>query len=256
MPQPQFLADSFYAELMNRVSTVEEMEGGLQTWASSVNSRLDPLAAADLITRCGTMEANIAALQSGKYDKPLGNVSQYLRGDGSIATFPAIPAQYTDEMAQDAVGGILSAEFVYDDAGNAIRLRDYQMLTPTFSGSTTATLLSASRKAQVSYAYDASVNITLLAGQFITATLSYADNAAMSSNVVVVDSASTGNSGVLGLNQTNTLRLGGIIPAGKYRRVTFTSTGSPHASGIPFSAEFFSCVPPDKQKNRCQGGNG
>ena len=93
---------------------------------------------------------------------------------------------------------------------------------PTFSSITTATVLSSSRKAQVTYDIDASVNISLLAGQSITAVLTYADNSAMSTNPVIVSSQTTSNSGVLGLTQGNTLKIGGIIPPNKYRKVTFT----------------------------------
>lgn len=98
--------------------------------------------------------------------------------------------------------------------------------TPTFSSATTATQLSTTRDAQVQYAADATVSISLLAGQSVTETLQYADNSGMSTNVVTVDSAVTSNSGVLGLTQVNTLKVSGEIPAGKYRKVTFTTTGS------------------------------
>ena len=51
----------------------------------------------------------------------------------------------------------------------------------------------------------------------------------MSTNVVTVDSDVTLNSGVLGLNQTNGLKVSGRIPANKYRQVTFTTTGGASA---------------------------
>lgn len=97
--------------------------------------------------------------------------------------------------------------------------------TPTFSGSTTAAQLSTTRDAMVSYTYNGTVTISLLAGQSITATLRYADNSGMSTNVVTVDIAMTSNSGVLGLTQVNSLKLSGVIPAGKYRQVTFSVAG-------------------------------
>ncbi len=52
-----------------------------------------------------------------------------------------------------------------------------------------------------------------------------ADNAGLSTNLVVLDSAVTQNSGVLNLTQTNSLKVGGIIQAGKFRRVRFVVTG-------------------------------
>lgn len=96
----------------------------------------------------------------------------------------------------------------------------------TFSNATTATKLSASRDAQVQYAFDASVAISLLAGQSVTAVLKYADDSGMTTNVVTVDSQTTSNSGVLGLTQTNTLKVSGIVPKNKFRQVTFSVTGT------------------------------
>lgn len=201
--------NSFYDEIM-------AVEGGFAAWSTLVNSRME----AD--------EADIDALElalSGKFNNPSGTTAQYVAGDGSLITFPSIPSTYTNEMAQDAVGGILSAEFVYDDGGNSIKLRDYAISTPTFSSATTATKLSSTRKAFVSYSFDSTVSITLLAGQTVTATLRYADNVGMSTNVVVVKTARTSNGGVLGLSQTNNLDLFGYIPADKHRQVTFTVSG-------------------------------
>lgn len=98
--------------------------------------------------------------------------------------------------------------------------------TPTFSNVTTANQLSAVKDALVNYSFSATVTISVLTGQSVTANLKYADNSGMSTNVVTLDSCTTSNSGVLGLTQTNSLKLSGIIPAGKYRQVTFAVTGS------------------------------
>lgn len=100
------------------------------------------------------------------------------------------------------------------------------LTVPTFANVTTANQVSTTRDAFVQYNFDASVNITLLAGQSVTITLTYADNSAMTTNPVVVDPQTLSNGGVLGLTQSNTIKVGGIIPAGKYRRVTFSTTGT------------------------------
>lgn len=98
--------------------------------------------------------------------------------------------------------------------------------TPTFSGITTAAQLSTTRDGEVCYDIDATVTISLLAGQSVTAILTYADNSAMSTNPVVVSSQVVSNSGVLGLTQINTLKVSGYIPANKFRKVTFAVTNS------------------------------
>lgn len=114
----------------------------------------------------------------------------------------------------------------------------YKFITPTFSSVTTATQLSATRNASVSYSFSGTITISVLGGQSITANLKYADNVGMSTNVVTLDTSITSNSGVLGLSQTNSLKLNGIIPAGKYRQVTFSVTGSATApSSIASSQE-------------------
>jgi hypothetical protein len=136
------------------------------------------------------------------------------------------------EAAQDNALGVVTAgaglSYTYNDAGNSavIGLASKTYQSPTFSSATSATRLSTTVDADVFYSFDATVTISLLAGQSVTAVLKYADDSGMSSNVVTVDSAKTANSGVLNLTQTNTLRVGGKIPAGKYRQVTFTTAGS------------------------------
>lgn len=98
--------------------------------------------------------------------------------------------------------------------------------TPTFSSATAATKLSATRDTQVSYDIDAVLTISILAGQSVTATLQYADDSGMSTNVVTVSSQVASISGLLGLSNTQTLKVAGRIPANKFRKVTFAVTGS------------------------------
>jgi hypothetical protein len=96
--------------------------------------------------------------------------------------------------------------------------------TPTFNSATTATQLSTTRDANVQYVFDAAMT-TLLTTQGITATLRYADNSGMSTNVVTVSSNTINTGGILSLTINNSLQLSGIIPAGKYRQVTFSTSG-------------------------------
>lgn len=109
--------------------------------------------------------------------------------------------------------------------------------TPTFSSSTTATQLSTTRDALVSYCYNATVTISVLAGQSVTASLKYADNSGMTTNPVLVDTSITSNSGVLGLTQVNALKLSGIVPAGKFRQVTFSVSGATAPSALASGQE-------------------
>lgn len=106
---------------------------------------------------------------------------------------------------------------------------------PTFSSSTTAAQLSTTRDGAVTYAYDVTIAITLLGGQSVTAILKYADNSAMTTNPVVVDSNGVQSTGIAGLSQIQTLKISGMVPAGKYRQVTFTTaaTGTATAPAAP-----------------------
>ncbi len=95
---------------------------------------------------------------------------------------------------------------------------------PTFANITTATQLSVNRDAVVTYAFPVSIT-TVLGTQTITATFQYADDAAMTINVVNLPGDIFSIGGVLSLAVGNMLKLSGTIPAGKYRKVTFTQSG-------------------------------
>lgn len=140
---------------------------------------------------------------------------------------PTIPAAQVNSD-WNAVSGV--AQILNKPTIPTILPRSFS--TPTFAGSTTATQPSVTRDALVSYGYDATNSITLIAGQTVTATLTYADNAGMTTNPVVVDACMAGNSGLLGLSQINTLQVRGVIPSGKYRRVTFATTGGAAAPSV------------------------
>lgn len=171
-----------------------------------------------------------------------GTTAQYLRGDLSLATFPTALSSFTNDSAFVNATGARSAisltttgtsgNATYNSSTGVFNVPNYAVAasrtfsTPTFSGITTAAQLSTTRDAEVFYDIDATVVISLLAGQSVTATLTYADNSGMSTNPVVVSSQGIANSGVLGLTQINTLKLAGLIPANKFRKVTFATTNS------------------------------
>lgn len=167
------------------------------------------------------------------------NVPQYANSGGAVTSVAAsssditvggspITSSGTLTFALPSVGTPGTYSGVTTDAKGRVSAGTTRSFSaPTFSGITTAAQISTTRDAEVMYDIDATVNISLLAGQSVTATLKYADNSGMSTNPVTVSSQTAQNSGVLGLTQTNTLKLSGQIPAGKYRQVTFAGTGSP-----------------------------
>lgn len=92
--------------------------------------------------------------------------------------------------------------------------------------------ISTTRDAIVNYTVDIAATLSLTTGQAGTVALKYADDSGMTTNVVTVQSSVNGNAGTLaiglGLTQTATAALSGIIPAGKYvKLVTTNTTGTP-----------------------------
>lgn len=155
------------------------------------------------------------------------NLQTTLDAKASSATLPLILTSgvLSINAATGSTSGVISAaDKTKLDAMPSYAARSFS--TPTFTTSTTATQLSSSRDVYVSLGYDATVTISLLSGQSVTANLKYADNVGMSTNSITVDSCKIANSGVLNLTQTGTLQLKGIIPAGKYRQVTFAVSGT------------------------------
>lgn len=94
----EFLPGSFYRETWDR-------EIAFENWVNEVDPIIDQYVAADLISRCGTMETDIYNLQNSKQDKFSGNTLQYVRGDGSLASFPSIPAAQVNSD-WEAVSGV------------------------------------------------------------------------------------------------------------------------------------------------------
>lgn len=96
--------------------------------------------------------------------------------------------------------------------------------SPNFASITTATQLSTTKTAYVNYVFPTSMT-SLLTSQSLTATLQYADDSGMTTNVVTVNVDVNGCSGILSLTLSGRLQVGGKIPAGKYRKVTLSQTG-------------------------------
>lgn len=107
--------------------------------------------------------------------------------------------------------------------------------TPTGTAVTralnTAFQASATRPVLASYAVDVSVTSLLLAGTQGTVTLQYADNSAMTTNLVTLDGGTNSTGGVLNVTNNGTVKLIGLIPAGKFARIATANTqGTPSFS--------------------------
>lgn len=146
-----------------------------------------------------TVGGNIATAIAAKFNQPSGTVSQYIRGDGSLATMPTATARTFNNPTRS--------------------------LNTSFQP-------SATQDAMVSYSVDIACSLSLAGGQAGTVYLRYADDSAFTTNVTEVCRFAASNTGTLtiglALNQVATGAVSGVIPAGKYvRLVTANDTGTP-----------------------------
>lgn len=110
-------------------------------------------------------------------------------------------------------------------------IEDKVFATPTRTLNS-AFQISTVRDTAVTYTVDVATTLSLTTGQTGTVTLKYADDSGFTTNVKTVQSAVNGNGGTLaiglGLTQTSTAALGGIIPTGKYAKlITANTVGTP-----------------------------
>jgi hypothetical protein len=88
--------------------------------------------------------------------------------------------------------------------------------------------ISATRDAQVSYSIGVEVaGLLSVTPVKTTGYLEYADDAAMTTNLVLVDTGRSGAGGLINLSNSGTVKLVGGIPAGKYARLRVVNVGSP-----------------------------
>lgn len=110
--------------------------------------------------------------------------------------------------------------------GSLTNIGDILALSAATPALNTAAQLSTLRNANVFYCIDIQLSSLLLGNAGGTAILEYADDSGITVNVVQVCQGTNSISGVLSLVNTGTVMLSGTIPAGKYRRIRTTSTGT------------------------------
>lgn len=143
----------------------------------------------------GITDAASSTALALKFDKPTGTIGQYVRGDGSLATLPTAAAR------------------TFTTPSRALN---------------TAFQISTTQDASVGYSVDISVTSVLLAGASGRVFLEYADNAAMTTNLVRVSSSPSATGGVLNVTNLGSGWVGGMIPAGRYVRIrTAIVSGTP-----------------------------
>lgn len=210
------------------VSALSSTLSALQTTVSGLaTSKANQSSVTAIQATISGLTTDIANLSSNKQDKFTGTTSQYVRGDGSLATFPSTAA-YTDEMAQDAVGSIMSASggvaVSYNDAGNAINFSTPKTWSSPARSLNTVFQPSATRDTYCRYSVQITSAATLVLGSRGTVYLRYADNSGFTTNVVEVDRQSFGVGSGLVVTGTTTVSVGGPIPAGKFVQIITENT--------------------------------
>lgn len=136
----------------------------------------------------------LSASLAGKFNVPTGSTSQYIRGDGSLATLPT--------------GG--SNTIQYPGAGGS---------NPSARALNTCFQISSSHDALFWYSVD--VSAALAVGSGTVTITSYTNNTCTTGAQVVRD----GTVGGLGVAATTSIQLDSSIPAGKWLKITTSSTG-------------------------------
>lgn len=223
---------------------------------ATADSALQPSGNGSSLT--GLTQSQISGLTTAlgnKFNNPAGTTGQYIRGDGSLATFPSIPSGTVTSVGLSSSDFSVSGSPVTSSGSITANLNASGVSAGTYSGVTVTTKgivtagttrsfanpsrtlnsafqISSTRDAIVSYTVDISASLTLSGGATGTVTLEYADDSGFTTNVVTVQSSVNGNTGALtiglSLTQTASASLCGVIPAGKYVRLrTANTAGTP-----------------------------
>lgn len=195
-----------------------------------------------------TDAASISALTFGlatKYNVPNGTNLQYIRGDGSLASFPTLTSGTVTSVTAGTglSGGTITTSGtislpntgtagtyvnVTTDAQGRVTSGQARSFTYPTRALNTAFQVSTTQDAHVTYTVDISVTSLLLAGSSGRVYLEYADNAAMTTNLVTVNESPNSVGGVLNITNVGPGNVQGWIPAGKYVRIrTAAVSGSP-----------------------------
>lgn len=243
--------------------TPTSLSGTLSSYvtSSALNTMLSSYTTTSALNTMLAGYATTAALTTGlsaKFNTPTGTTSQYVRGDGSLATLPVVPtvvSAFTNDSGYlTAITGTQvttalgftpynatnpSAYVNQAGARSSISLTTTGVGAATYSSSTgvlnvptqtrtfanptrtlnTAFQISTTQDAMVSYAVDITVQAVLIAGASGRVYLEYANEVGFTTGVTTVTSAGNSTGGVLSITNLGTANLAGVIPAGKFVRL-------------------------------------
>lgn len=142
------------------------------------------------------------------------------------------PTDFTTEMVDTAVGAAIAMLATVARTGSYTDLINLPATVNRVANAVTPTLnspsvISSTRDAFVTYPVDVAVGASLITASSGSVYLDYADNSAMTTNLVSYGPFTNANGGLLGALNTGTVTASGMIPANKYRRVrSVTNSGT------------------------------
>jgi hypothetical protein len=166
------------------------------------------------------------ATQTGldaKFNIPAGATSQYLRGDGTLASFPSIPSAQVQSDWNETNSGFI--DYIKNKPATVSQSAVTRSLNTAYQISTTRNIL-------VNYSVDIATSLSLTSGATGTVFLEIADDSGFTTNIQEIGRFVNSNTGTLaiglGLTQSVTGNLGGFIPLNKYTRLRTANTlGTP-----------------------------
>jgi len=198
--------------------------------------------------------AAVTAALAGKFDIPAGTTLQYVRGDGTLASFPTIPSAQvqTDWNAVSGLGVLLNkpgnattSVSGLMSAADKTKLDAYPNyvagaiadVTRSIVTSTSATgfQISATQASQVNYTIDLSATSSIAGASSVTVFLETANtNSTTPGDWTTIDKTGISQAVTLAVAlqivQTNPGTLSRVIPAGKYVRIRSTITNTASAT--------------------------
>ena len=193
--------------------------------------------------------ASVTSGLAGKFNSPTGSTSQYLRGDGSAASFPAIPAGTVTSVTAGTglSGGVITASGTIS-LPNTGSPGSYNTITTDAQGRVVSGTMrsqatasralnspfqvSSTRDASVQYSVQTTITASIAGGQDADVFLDIASDIGFTANVQSLDVAPCSQTYTLAIAlqgvQKCAAQVRGFVPAGYYARIrTVNNTGTP-----------------------------
>lgn len=240
------VTDYVFRDLIRVPGHVNDEDKLIRASVSTVNGRLataeTKLAGITAGATANDTDANLKARANHTGTQAISTVSGLQSAlDGKASTSHSHAASDVSdftEASQDAIGGAISSEFVYNDAGNAVSLRTKSFSNAPGRSLTTGTgatgfLVSSTRDSVVNYSASIITTATIngsTAGSIVLEIC--ATNSATAGDWVEIGRMTNGQNITLALalSSTNTqvTQIGGVVPAGYYAKLRqITTNGTP-----------------------------